>query len=378
MSDLFGTPLGEIARSESNRAGMLGGLQAQELMGKIAAQPAELQYKRSLGRLHEAEAQGKEAESAAQQQMLNLQLEWSKGETAARAALVAGAESQGQVATVADLKGGSAQAALRPVSQADSLRRFAEFAEKRGVPPLALAKLHKDIADIAQSEAIGAYRTAQAGDIEDKATRAKRQELGGIAAAAAQDPRTYAAIMMDPQARKMLPPQLTGNYTTDAPVLRAIAQSSLDADKQADNARAEQDVASKIARRKSASAASGANVKLTQARLGIAQEVLTNLKKYGGPTAAAALDATRTTSEARQAAAAAAEAKNFPAMPLSEKDILSGQTYTLNGKRYTAAGKNAEGKMTFIPFEEGHARALKAAKAELAAATAAAELDDED
>ena len=242
---------------------------------------------------------------------------------------------------------------------------------------VSLAKFHKEIADIAQSEAVGAYRNAQAGDIADKAARAKRKEIGGIAAAAANDPRVYQAMLMDPQAKKLFPSELTGNYATDRPMLQYIAQASIDADNQADNARNDRDLVSKDTRRKAASAASSANSKLAGVRLDIAREVLADIKKYGGDKSAAAVDAKQTASDAKRVATAAAEAKNFPAMPLNEKDIELNKTYTLNGKRYTAAGKNADGKMTFIPFEEGHARALKAAKAAVNAAVDV-EPDNED
>jgi len=377
MSDLFGTPIGEIARGTENRNAMLGGLQAQKLMGEIAAQPAEAEYKQSLGRLHAAEAADKEATAAAQQQLLGLQKAWLTAEDGARQTLVQAARAGGTEATVADLKGGSAQAALRPVSQAESLRKFAEFAEAKGMPPLALAGLHKQIADIEQSEAQAAFRNAQAGDYADKQKKTAREQVGGLAAAAAADPKSYAAILMNPQTRALLPKQLTGSYATDAPVLRAIAQASMTANEQEDNARLAREAASKAAARGSANSARAANVKLSEVKLKTAEEVLANLKKYGGPTAEATLDLKRSTSEARRAVALAKEIKAFPPMPLDHTTVEVGGHYTANGKRWSVIGRDAAGKPILLPFEEGRASALKAAQA-IINTPADADLDEED
>jgi hypothetical protein len=363
-ADLFGAPLGIIAREEGNRAAMLGGLQAQKMLGEIAMQPAELQYKKSLGQLHEAEADERQANAAAQRQMLDLQREWSQKELDARSKLVEGAAAQGRTATVEDLKGGSAQEALRPTSQADSLRKFADYAEQRGVPSMALMKLRKEIADISQSEAVGAYRSAQAADIKDRRASTQRQQLGGLAQTAASDPKSYAAIMLNPATRKLLPRELTGSYAADAPVLRAIAQASMTADQQADNARAEREAASRAARRGAGMAQAGAAIALTKVKLETAKEVLTNLKKYGGDTAEATLDAKRSMSEARRAAVVAKEAKAFPPAPLDPKDVEVSKSYTApNGQRYTVVGRAADGMPLIRPFEAGRAAATKAARA---------------
>ena len=376
MSELFGAPSGIIAAQEQDRASTLSGLKAVQTMGEIAMQPAEMQYKKSLGRLHEAEAQGKEAEAAAAQQMLDLQHEWSQRELAARGQLIDGTAAQGREATAADLKGGSAQAALAPTSQADSLRRFADYAEQRGVPPMALAKLHKEIADISEKEAIGGYRNAQAAEIQSKQAKEQRQQLGGMAEAAANDPRAYRAMMMDPQARKILPPQLTGDYATDRPVLQYIAKASMTANEQEDNARADLEAKNRAARRNVGMAQANSAVALNKVRLDTAKEVLENLKKYGGPTAQATLDAKRTTSEARRAKLDADEAKAFPPMPLDPKAVVVGQPYTApNGQKYTVVGRDAAGKPLLQPIAAAHAAALKAARD---VANTAAELETAD
>jgi len=369
MSDLFGAPSGIIAAQEQDRAQTLAGIGAVKSLGEIAMQPVEMQYKSALSRLHVAEASQKEAAAAAQQQMLQLQADWSQSEAAARDKIIQGAAAQGRDATIADLRGGSAQAALAPQSQSDSLRRFVAYAEQRGMPPLALAAIHKEIADISEKEAIGAFRSAQAVEIQSKQMREQAKQVGGMAQAAASDPATYRAMMMDPQARKVLPPQLTGNYATDLPVLRYIAQASEDANTQQDNARADAEAKNKAARRGAGMAQAGATVALTKVKLETAQEVLANLKKYGGPTAEATLDAKRTTSEARRGAIDAREAKAFPPMLLDPKAVVVGHSYTApNGQRYTVVGRDAAGKPLLQPLATARASALKAAAASANAA----------
>ena len=358
MTELFGAPQGIMAREEGNRAAMLGGLGAQKLLGEIAAQPVELDYRKSLARLHGAEATAKEAESAAQLQLLKLQQDWVTKEQDAREQLVDAAASQGRTATVADLHEGSAQSG--GVSQADSLRRFADFAEQHGTPPMALAGLHDKIAGIAEKEAIGFYRNAQGQDIEEKRKSALRQRIGGIAQGASASPQAYAAAMMSPD-RKLLPPELTGDYATDAPILRAVAQQSMTADQQADNARQDRDQRSRELRRSAGSAASTAAVTRNQAQADIATERLRILKKYGGDSAEETLKAKRTANEAAQRAMDAKDAKAYPPIPLNPKDIAVGDSYSKDGKNYKVVGKGPDGKPVFRPVTGLHAAAVAAA-----------------
>ena len=170
MADLFGAPVGIIASQENNRQAITSGLANIKTMGDIAQQPAELELKQAQARLFGAEASDKEAAAAASQEMLKLQKEF-----------VEGARANGKEATVDDLEPGTG----KPKSQASQLEAFANFADKKGLPPLALAKVREEIAKIYEHEAITDYRSQQARQIEEKRALEHMTRVSNVSAAAA-------------------------------------------------------------------------------------------------------------------------------------------------------------------------------------------------
>jgi hypothetical protein len=234
MADLWGYAGGVQAANELSNANTFSALKAQEMMGAIAQQPADLAYKQAQARMLTAQATEHEAAAKSQQALLDLQTGFAEEEQKARKALIDGAASKGVRATVADLpEGGS----IIRASAADQLEKFAAYATQKGYPPMALAKVSAEIAAIREKEAIGGRAAAQQAEANQRVVTMKATAAGNTANAALESESNYNAIMMDPEKRAILPPQLTGNYAADRQVLQAISSASQDAIKKADLAR---------------------------------------------------------------------------------------------------------------------------------------------
>lgn len=371
MADLFGAPLGIIAAEEGNRQNMLAGVQAQKLLGDIAMQPSEARYKDSLARLHSADALGKENEAAAAQQMMVLQQDFVRARQE-RDRLVDSAKAQGRDATIADLNADG-----RPKSQADALEEFADFAEKSGAPPLALEKTRKMIAEIKEKEAIGADHAGRA-ETQRWTQREKQTKLlSNTAAAAAESPANYLAILSNSELRALLPQQLTGDWTTDQSVLKAIAEAGQDAlargrleQRQLEADAAQKRHASQNARDEAVIARTKEQERLTRLRAN-------DLAKNGGPNSPEARAAKRAMTPAQEAAAKARDLKLNPPLILDPKSRVPGQTYRLGDGRIVRWEVNpATGKYGLNVL--GSAPALPAATTAAASTAADNDEDEED
>jgi hypothetical protein len=338
----------------------LMGLQAQQAMGNIAMQPADLAMKQSQARLVGAEASQHEIANSQAQAMLDLQRSWiaNKQETDARQQLVAQGQASGQDATVANL-GPNGQA--RSVSQADSLQQFADFADAHGLPPTQLSAMRAQIATIHEHEAIAGYRNMQASEIQTQQQMQHAQRVSNIANAAAQSPQNYMAIASDPTLRQLLPSQLTGDWSTDRPVLQAITAAGQDSIKQANLQLKTQADAVQASRSKAASAASYAAADASNARAALTSTYQDNIIKNGGERSAAAKDAKDASTAARQAATAAKLRTEFPPVPLDPGARSFGKSYTAadGSTRATWQKDPASGKGVWVPVNA--TKALKAA-----------------
>ncbi len=301
MADLFGAPVGIIASQENNRQAITSGLANIKTMGDIAQQPAELELKQAQARLFGAEASDKEAAAAASQEMLKLQKEF-----------VEGARANGKEATVDDLEPGTG----KPKSQASQLEAFANFADKKGLPPLALAKVREEIAKIYEHEAITDYRSQQARQTEEKRALEHMTRVSNVSAAAAASPRDYALALMNPETRKLLPPGLTGDYATDKPVLEMITRAGQDSIKAADLARKQADSVQLRLRAKAAAALSHASADAATARKELTQQVKADVIKNGGEKSQEAKDVKTAATDAKRQATQAALRKEFPQLLL--------------------------------------------------------------
>ena len=314
MADLFGAPVGIIASQENNRQAITSGLANIKTMGDIAQQPAELELKQAQARLFGAEASDKEAAAAANQEMLKLQKEF-----------IEGARANGKEATVDDLEPGTG----KPKSQASQLEAFADYASKKGLPPLALAKVREDIAKIYEHEAITAYRSQQALQTEEKRQLEHMQRVSNVAAAAAQSPQNYAYAMLNPETRKLLPPGLSGNYATDKPILDLVTSAGQDSIKAADLARKQADSVQLRLRAKAAAALSHASADAATARKELTQQVKADVIKNGGEKSPEARDVKAAAADAKRQAAQAALRKEFPPLLIDPAAREPGKIYMM-------------------------------------------------
>lgn len=341
MADLFGAPQGIIASNELANQNLMTGLKARELIGAIEAQPAERLLKEAQARLYGAQAGQLEFQQEQQNRMLALDRAF-EAEHQALKELDAAAAAQGTIATVDHLTNGSAVQTLAPSSlytkSVDRLR----WLERQGVPQSVIAAERDKIVLGQEREAIAAYRQNQAAQLEETAATARRTRIGGIAATAAVNPQNYAAVMLSPD-RELLPKELTGNYVTDRPILQTIADSSRTAQQQSAQKLRERELRTTEKRVEAVTARSAATARLATARAETQVEVLSNLKKYGGPNAEATLEQKRTTTAAKQQAADAKYNAAFPALPLDPKLHVPGTTYRIaDGRRVIAEGVKGE------------------------------------
>lgn len=375
MADLFGAPQGIIASNELANQNVLSGLKAQEMMGAISMQPAELALKQSQAKLIGAEATQKELLNQQNLGMLKLdeafQTEW-----AARKKLSDLAAASGAIATVADLTKGSATETLKPGSLYEKSVARLKWLEEQGAPEQLLAGERDKLATGMEHEAIAAYRTQQAAKEAETAAASRRTQIGGVAAAAALSPANYSAIMLSPD-RALLPKELTGNYATDAPVLNAIATASRTAQQLAQQKEKKQELDASDLRVKAVTQRSTATARLAGLKADTQQEILNNLKKYGGETAAATLDQKRTTTAARKAAADAKTAVSFPPLPLDPKLHTPGTTYTTaDGRRVVAEGIKGQPLRYRVVTSPTAAEVRRAAEASLAESMPAETADE--
>jgi len=343
--------LGIHAQEEANRRSLAAGLSAQKTIGEIAAQPVDMAYKQSLTRVHTADADKSEEAARAAKASRDLQLQFltARQEEQARRQLSEAAAKQGKIATVGDLPPGGS---IVKASQADELEAFANYASKT-MPPMELAKLRGDIAEIKRKEAAEAASLAAAGVNEHKQQVAQFEQIGNIAGAAGASEANYRAIMMSPQ-RQLLPKELTGNWRMDAPVLKAIEQASQDSIKRANLQRQQVDTEARrrlANARMSESAARIKNLEITGKTL--ERDYKQQTKAYG-KYSREALEAKQLTAENKKSLIAARNVKNFPPAPLDPEGREFETVYTArDGKtRATWSFDPATGKGVWMPYTD--------------------------
>ena len=351
MAATWGAPGGIELREAGNREALQSGLQAQKMMGDILAQPAEREYKQSLARAHTADAQAKEAEVRASENLRATQMRFlgQQQEEEARGAAAKEAEGQGFRATVADLPQGKL---LTKSSQADPLEQFANYASKT-IPPMELAKLRSEIAGIRQKEAAAGASNATAAKRQFEVDAARYEQVGNIAGAAAQSEANYNAIMLGRE-RGLLPPQLSGNYRTDLPILRAIELASQDSIKRA--------------KLKLDTLESESKRRLDQSNQGRIAATVENLKlrgkqlkqdailatKAGGKYSPEALEYQKMKSENLKSQIEARKFKTFLPLPLDAGQLDVGKVFTLaDGRLARVVGVRADGKPRLMEYHSG-------------------------
>ena len=338
---LYGATAGILAQQEANRQSLDAGLSAQQKMGDLAMLPAKFIKGVADARLSEAQATSAESEAQAAQTLQMTQMRYleTRREAAARKQLSDAAAASGKLATVADLPGSGS---VTQASQAEDLEKFADFASDT-LPPVALAKVRGEIATIRQREAAGAASNASAGLNNYKQEVARFETVGNLAGAAALSEANYHAMMMSPQ-RALLPKELTGNYRTDAPVLRMIEQASQDSIKRA---KLNQDILNAESKRRLDQANQGRvaatidNLKLRKTQL---TQDISMATKSGGKYSPEAIELKKAQIANQKSLLEARNQKTAPPMPLDPALIEVGKTYTgAGGVKYDIVGLDAKG-----------------------------------
>lgn len=331
MPDLFGAPLGIIASQDMNRQNMLAGLKAQEMMGAIAQQPAELALKQAHAKLYGAEGDLAEAKVAELKRSADLYTRMT---------------GLPLTADAVDITTGAVKA-FDPAQQMFDYAQKMQAAGGRATDVMPYLKAGVDFATKASQ---AAHTTAQAAEQEALAKKEQRKRLGATASALLSSPATFNQMMLTGQ----VDPELEGlprDYNAAKPVLEFISQRAIEADKKEELRLSE-------LRAKAAQASSAAAQGVATARIGVLQKRGVMLQqdidmstKTGGKYSPEMLEAKRAQANNAASLTAARDAKMFPGIPVDPKGAEVGKNYTLpDGRRVTLVGKTPDGKYQLQPI----------------------------
>lgn len=251
MSELFGAPSGTIAWDQNARANAESAanvetakLNAQLKLGQLAQAPQDALLLAAKTREQNALADQHEVATQIARQQLGFEDAYK-----AYQKLATEAGSRGEMATWQSLPGidapratnpdgtvkSLAEEVLNPVNSVTApLEKKLAFMEKMGAPASITTPLMKEIVAAKEKSAITDYRSSQADEQRQKVQMQQIKQLGGMAAAAAEDDNAYAQLMMklqkdpSPQARQFAAGLDGTNRLADAPKLKAFAQSTMD------------------------------------------------------------------------------------------------------------------------------------------------------
>ena len=377
MSALWGISGGIQAANELSNANMLSGLKAQEMMGAIAQQPADLAYKQAQARLLGAQASGLEATAEQQRMLFGLDAKFN-AEYAARQTLIKAANAAGKDATVEDLTDGSAQKTLATGLYDKSLARI-KWMEESGVPESIVAAERDKISIGLEHQAIGADHAARASREAMQEKNDKLIKIGGIANYAASSPKAFAQSMMNPETAAVLPKGMhLLSYEQAHDYLKQIAGSSQTAVQQLAEADKQATATARDLRDKHTRLTQDAQIKAADSRVKLADQEYEDRKKNGGERSPEAAAAKTNINKAREAAAEARLRKEAPPLLIDPEARAMNQIYTLPDGRRARWEINPETKklgLNVVPFKApslsvGAARLADTSPEEQAALTA--------
>lgn len=360
MDATWGAPGGIELREAGNRASLASGLQAQKMLGDIAAQPAELQYKQAQARLVGAQATGAETANANALMMLGLDKQFNQ-EYNARQTLTDAAANSGVTATVADLRNGSATATLAPTSLYDRSIARIKWMEAQGLPESLIAPERDKVATGLEHQSIASYRSAQTGEINFKQQQARLSQIGGIARAASASPEQFAQAMLNPDTAALLPKGMGMlSYEQALPHLTQIYTSAMTSQQQATEANQAQTRTARTLLDQSTIARNAATASAAVARADLTKTYQTNIVKNGGDKSSSAADARDSANTARDNADAAKFRATYQAAPLDPKQWKVGTSYSnADGTKVAKYAGNGQ----WIPMTVPTPRALRKATA---------------
>ncbi len=340
MATMYGAPFGINAAEDQlnqNAESALRQAKAQAELGQVA---------------------GIEAHRAAQTRLAGAQadeqLELAAGHRATRAdqAMMAQIEAQmlatkGRHATAEDL--------AKPQDLAGHLESLYKFSVDAGLPNRLTAPIAKQAADIREKGAIGAFRTAQAGEIERKAQHSAAEEFGSVVQAAIESPQGYAQMrMLAAQNLDKLPPQLAQivknlpedwraaqKFLTPLATMSMKVKDRLAADDRAAKLAVDEEVAkSTIARNMASAGAAGAR----QVAIKTRTEAFVKNGGEGTPDAIAQKEQSWIAKEQKRRAERLVQ---YPRAPLDVSKMELGKRYTSADGWEGTVVRGPDGKLAF-------------------------------
>lgn len=323
MADMFG-----VGQAEVNLQDPLRRAQAQETLGRIAMQPAEIRGAFARAAEHEAIAAEK-WEGIRQAQVLR-----RLGEAAM---------ANGRVATVED-----AQEVLEPKGPAEDLERMYELGKSQGMSAYDLMPIAKQIADLKKDDAVRANQRSNQEVHQLDAVKKRAERQGSLAMAALQGPQAYAALRLQTPELNHLPQ----TWEAARPFLENLVTSSISAQAQIDQQR--KAARNEDLKRSTAATAAAATARAETARADadLKKQKFDNLKKNNGVADPSVVEARKATTKAKEVATEAARLKLAPMLPIKDQRVV-GQIYTLPGgkRRVQWVQDPATGEVGAIPYE---------------------------
>ena len=295
MADLFGSPLGDIAYGEqqltqAKSLALMG--QLAEVPSKIALQTAQAAEIPSKIALQGAQARH-EAATAAQLELATIaskrmqdfatNYQQQKLETQARQKLVDTQNNKGLIANAGDLPPKTGQ--LLSFDPASDMADMIRAAGEAGIDSFTLEPHITKYVGIVQKNAMAAQENATAAERNAQASKINWAQMGGIAMAAGESEANYNALQLSPDWMKIpqvIRSKLTGDFRTDGPVLRALGKATIDADKQADNTRADTKAVADGLKDNATTAASWASASKANAAANLINQQVDIVTKNGG------------------------------------------------------------------------------------------------
>lgn len=348
--EMFGAPAGIQAAEEGLRAQVETTLKAQELMGKIAAQPGERALTAAQTGQYNAEAATKLEALNALRAQNKLAQDFAEYERRA-APVVDAAASQGRIASAGDVAEADTPQANPNVAR---LQRYLKYAEDRGVSETSLTPLRKELSTILMQAGSADHAHAQAVADRARAAGLRSKQIAAWISGIQQNPAMYPQALAealnstDPtirQAATKLPP------TYNAGLLERLRLAGIDADRQRELTLKTAEDASQASLRQAQTAQARAGTSLAEKRAKLIGIQADAAEREFGPTSTQAKELRSARIDSIRELTAARDAENFKAAPADPKMYVIGTSYTTPpspgfpaGRRFTVTGKNAKGE----------------------------------
>lgn len=344
MGEMFGAPIGIGAAEQDMRQVALGGLQAQEILGKLEQQPAQKALAEAHARLYGAEADIKQGQLEQQKILQKLAEDSANADAAA---------SQGEVYTADQAR----LAGVGPKSQAEPFERMLALATKQKINPLVTEELGKRAVAIRKDEAMVAYRTAQAikqqmDTHHEQLAMASSQAQGLLAGGPQNYAKLKAAIIeQTPPGQPSGVDLLPDSFEEAKPFLQQFVVQGMKAKEWLDMQREAAAEKVKEALWKAQAGSAGAAAALSGQRLKLAKQEFDFRAKNDGERSPSAALARESMSRRRDVMNLKELDLAYPQAPADPKLWKEGQKYRIGDKFFTAR-KGPDGSIGGEPITD--------------------------